>query len=327
MILVTGGSGFIGSNIVAALSDAGRDVVVCDWLGQDDRWRNIAAHRVSDIIVPEALPAWLQRFGDRVEAVIHMGAISATTETDVDAIVRNNIRLTIDLWDWCTGASVPLIYASSAATYGDGEQGFDDDASEEALDRLRPLNAYGWSKHFIDRRIAAILAAGGATPPQWVGLKFFNVYGPNEYHKGGMKSVVAQNCARVAQGEPLRLFRSYRPDYADGGQTRDFVYVRDCVDVILWLLSRPDVSGLFNLGTGHARSWLDLGQALFAALGEKERIEFIDMPEQIRPRYQYHTEAAMTRLRAAGYAAPFTTLEDGVRDYVVHYLTAADPYR
>jgi ADP-L-glycero-D-manno-heptose 6-epimerase len=327
MILITGGSGFIGSNIVAALSDAGRNVVICDWLHQDDRWRNIAAHKVSDIIVPEALSAWLQQAGDRVEAVIHMGAISATTETDVDAIVRNNIRLTIDLWDWCTAEGVPLIYASSAATYGDGEQGFDDEASETALARLRPLNAYGWSKHFIDRRIAAILASGKATPPQWVGLKFFNVYGPNEYHKGGMKSVVAQNCARVAQGEPLRLFRSYRTDYADGGQTRDFVYVRDCVDVILWLLKRPDISGLFNLGTGHARSWLDLGRALFAALGEAERIEFIDMPEQIRPRYQYHTEATMTRLRTAGYTAPFTTLEDGVRDYVVNYLTATNPYR
>jgi ADP-L-glycero-D-manno-heptose 6-epimerase len=327
MILVTGGSGFIGSNIVAALSNAGRDIVICDWLHQDDRWRNIAAHRVSDIIVPETLPAWLKQAGDRVEAVIHMGAISATTETDVDLIVRNNIRLTIDLWNWCTDAGVPLIYASSAATYGGGTHGFDDDASESALARLRPLNAYGWSKHFIDRRIAAILAAGGRRPPQWAGLKFFNVYGPNEYHKGSMKSVVAQNCARVVQGEPLRLFRSYRPDYADGGQTRDFVYVRDCVDVILWLLSRPDVSGLFNLGTGHARSWLDLGRALFAALGEEERIEFIDMPEQLRPRYQYHTEAAMTRLRAAGYVAPFTVLEEGVRDYVINYLTATDPYR
>lgn len=327
MILVTGGSGFIGSNLVAALADAGRDVVICDWMRDDERWRNIAAHAVQDIIAPEALQDWLQRAGDRIEAVIHMGAISATTETDVDAILRNNIRLTIDLWDWCTAAGVPLIYASSAATYGDGLEGFDDDASVAGLARLRPLNAYGWSKHFIDRRTAAIVAAGRPTPPQWVGLKFFNVYGPNEYHKGGMKSVIAQNCARVAAGEPLRLFRSYRPDYADGGQTRDFVYVRDCVDVILWLLGRPDVSGLFNLGTGQARSWLDLGRAMFSALGIEERIEFVDMPTQIRPKYQYHTEATMTRLRAAGYTAPFTTLDDGVRDYVTRYLIKPDPYR
>ena len=221
---------------------------------------------------------------------------------------------------------MPLIYASSAATYGDGAQGFDDDASPSALARLRPLNAYGWSKHFIDRRIAAIIAAGGRTPRQWVGLKFFNVYGPNEYHKGAMKSVVAQHCGPVARGEPLRLFRSYRPDYADGGQLRDFVYVRDCVDVVVWLLDHPEVSGLFNLGTGHARSWLDLGHALFAALGLDERIEFVAMPEQLRPKYQYHTQAAMERLRAAGYTAPFTALEEGVRDYVATYLTAADPY-
>lgn len=327
MILVTGGSGFIGSNIVAALADAGREVVICDWLRTDERWRNIAGHAIHDIILPEALQAWLKGAGSRVEAVIHMGAISATTETDVDAIVRNNIRASIDLWDWCVAVGVPMIYASSAATYGDGEQGFDDEASTTALARLQPLNAYGWSKHFFDRRIAAIIAAGGRTPPQWVGLKFFNVYGPNEYHKGGMKSVIAQNCAHVAHGEPLRLFRSYRADYTDGGQTRDFVYVRDCVHVVQWLLDHSDVSGLFNLGTGLARSWLDLGRALFAALGTAERIEFIDMPEQIRAKYQYHTQAEMARLRAVGYTAPFATLEEGVGDYVARYLTAATPYR
>lgn len=327
MYLVTGGAGMIGSNIVAELAASGHDVTVCDWLGQDERWRNLVHHDVADVIVPEALPAWLALHGRAVRGIVHMGAISATTETDVDAIVRNNIRLTLDLWDWCASNGVPLIYASSAATYGAGDAGFDDEFSREALAKLVPLNAYGWSKHFIDRRIARLIEQGAPTPPQWVGLKFFNVYGPNEYHKGSMKSVVAHNAARVAASEPLRLFRSYRPDYGDGGQVRDFVYVKDCARVVAWLLANRHVSGLFNLGTGQARSWLDLGRSLFAALDLPERIEFIDMPEQLQGKYQYYTQAEMGRLRAAGYAAPFTTLEGGVADYVRSHLTAADPYR
>ena len=327
MYLVTGGAGMIGSNIVAELAAAGHEVVVCDWLYQDERWRNLVHHDVADLIVPEALPGWLAKVGFRVQGIVHMGAISATTETDVNTIVHNNIRLTLDLWDWCAVTGVPLIYASSAATYGDGSAGFDDDASRENLARLLPLNAYGWSKHFVDRRIARTLADGGATPPQWVGLKFFNVYGPNEYHKGSMKSVVAHNAAHVATGEPLRLFRSYHPDYGDGGQVRDFVYVKDCARVVAWLLANRHVSGLFNLGTGQARSWLDLGRSLFVALDLPEKIEFIEMPEQLRGKYQYYTQAQMARLRAAGYDAPFTSLEDGITDYVRCYLTAADPYR
>jgi ADP-L-glycero-D-manno-heptose 6-epimerase len=327
MYLVTGGAGMIGSNIVAELAAAGDDVVVCDWLGQDERWRNLVKHEVADVIVPEALPEWLAGHGDRLKGIVHMGAISATTETDVDSIVRNNIRLTLDLWDWCAAAQVPLIYASSAATYGDGSAGFDDVFGREALARLLPLNAYGWSKQFVDRRIAAIIDAGGPMPPQWVGLKFFNVYGPNEYHKGSMKSVVAHNAARVAAGEPLRLFRSYHPDYGDGGQLRDFVYVKDCARVVRWLLANPQVSGLFNLGTGQARSWLDLGRSLFAALDLPEAIEFVDMPEQLRGKYQYFTQAEMGRLRSAGCDIPFMSLEDGVADYVRGYLTREDPYR
>lgn len=327
MYLVTGGAGMIGSNIVAELTGAGHEVVVCDWLRQDERWRNLAKHDVVDVILPGALFDWLARNGDAVRGIVHMGAISATTETDVDAIVQNNIRLTLDLWDWCTGHSVPFVYASSAATYGDGSAGFDDEFSREALAKLLPLNAYGWSKHFIDRRIAAIIDKGGPTPPQWVGLKFFNVYGPNEYHKGSMKSVVAQNTASVASGEPLRLFRSHRPDYADGGQMRDFIYVKDAARVVAWLLAHNEVSGLFNLGTGQARSWLDLGRSIFAALALPEAIEFIEMPEQLRGKYQYFTEAKMNRLRQAGYSEPFTSLEDGISDYLQHYLTTPDAYR
>lgn len=327
MYLVTGGAGMIGSNIVAELAAAGHAVVVCDWLRQDERWQNLAKHEIADIIMPEHLFGWLARNDDAVAGIIHMGAISATTETDVDSIVQNNLRLTLDLWAWCSDHGIPLIYASSAATYGDGNAGFDDTFSPAALARFRPLNAYGWSKHFVDRRIARIIAQGQHTPPQWVGLKFFNVYGPNEYHKGSMKSVVAHNAARVAAGEPLRLFRSYRADYADGGQLRDFIYVKDCARVVSWLLEHPEVSGLFNLGTGQARSWLDLGRSLFAALDLPDAIEFIEMPGQLRGKYQYYTMAEMDRLRAVGYAEPFTSLEDGVADYVRGFLLRDDPFR
>jgi len=327
MYLVTGGAGFIGSNIVAALGERDKEVVVCDWLRDDERWRNLAKHEISEIIEPETALAWLHRKGDRLRAVVHMGAISATTETNVDLIAAKNIRATLELVEWCTGARVPLIFASSAATYGDGTQGFDDAFTRGSLAKLRPLNAYGWSKHVVDRRLARWVEAGAKLPPQWVGLKFFNVYGPNEYHKGSMQSVVAKNYSVVRDGQPLRLFRSYRAEYADGGQLRDFVYVRDCVDVVLWLLDNPQVSGLFNLGTGQARSWLDLAKALFAATGRALAVEFIEMPPTLIEKYQYFTQARMDRLRSAGYQRPFTSLEEGVADYVRHYLAADDPYR
>lgn len=326
MYLVTGGAGFIGSNLVAALAERGEPVVVCDWMRQDERWRNLRKHEIVDIIAPEALPEWLNR-QPSLKAVLHMGAISATTELDVDLIARNNIRATLDLLSWCTEHATPLIYASSAATYGDGSEGFDDEFTCEALARLRPMNAYGWSKHVVDRRIARLRQQQAPLPPQCVGLKFFNVFGPNEYHKGSMKSVVAQNFPRANQGEPIRLFRSYRKDYTNGGQLRDFIYVRDCVAVMLWLLSHPQVSGLFNVGTGAARSWLDLAHSLFAAVNREPRIEFIDMPPQLINTYQYFTEARMQRLRAAGYDTPFSKLEDGVSDYVRSFLAQPDSYR
>jgi ADP-L-glycero-D-manno-heptose 6-epimerase len=327
MYLVTGGAGFIGSNLVAALADRGHEVMVCDWLRHDERWRNLAKHEIAGLIAPSELHHWLSGQAGKLAAVLHLGAISTTTETDVDAIAEQNIRATLALLEWCTATGTRLIYASSAATYGDGSAGFDDDPSPEALARLRPLNAYGWSKHVIDRRIARLRTHGRPLPPQCVGLKFFNVYGPNEYHKGGMQSVIARNFAAVQAGEPLRLFRSYRPDYPDGGQLRDFIYVRDCVDVMLWLLENPKVSGLFNLGTGKARSWLDLGKAMFAAMAKAPNIEFIDMPATLLAKYQYYTEATMQRLRAAGYTPAFSTLESGVTDYVRGFLAAPDPYR
>ncbi len=327
MILVTGGAGFIGSNLVAALADADRRVAVCDRLRKGDKWRNVAKRELEDLVAPESLPQWLSENGDRVEAVIHMGAISSTTETDADLIVDNNFRLSTFLWNWCAALGRPLIYASSAATYGDGSQGFDDDPQPQALAALRPLNPYGWSKHLFDRWANRRHLAGEACPPQWAGLKFFNVYGPNEGHKGDMMSVVAKAYRSIAAGDPVRLFKSHHPDYRDGGQLRDFVYVADCVDVILWLLDGPDVSGLFNLGSGRARSFADLATAVYGAMGLPPRIEYVDMPEAIRDRYQYFTEAAMGRLRAAGYERPATSLEDGVADYVRTYLMASDPYR
>ena len=301
--------------------------MVCDWLRQDERWRNLAKHRLEDIVGPEKLWDWLAAHGREIDAIVHMGAISATTETDVDAIVENNVRLSNDLWDWATRQQKPLVYASSAATYGDGRNGFRDDARPDALASLRPLNAYGWSKHVVDRRVAEHLRNDEPHPPQWVGIKFFNVFGPNEYHKGSMKSVIAQNATRAAKGDAIRLFRSYRSEYADGGQLRDFIYVRDCVDVITWFLEHPDCSGLYNLGTGQARSWLDLAGSVFAALNLPAKVEFIDMPVEIREKYQYFTRAEMTKLREAGYSAPFTSLEDSVADYVRKYLTGEDPYR
>ncbi|MBI4183361.1 MAG: ADP-glyceromanno-heptose 6-epimerase [Proteobacteria bacterium] len=327
MILVTGGAGFIGSNVVAALAERGEEVAVCDRLGRSEKWRNLAKHEIADLFAPDDLDAFLAARVGALEAIVHMGAVSATTETDADLIVGSNFRLSLRLWDWCAENRVRFLYASSAATYGDGRQGFDDDGSVAALARLRPLNAYGWSKHLFDRRVARLIALGAPRPPQWAGLRFFNAYGPNEYHKGAQMSVVRQVYLRAAAGEPARLFRSHNPAYPDGGQKRDFVWIGDCVAVILWLLANPGASGLFNLGTGKARRFFDLAAAVYHALGREPQIEYVDTPEAIRDRYQYFTQAEMGRLRAAGYAAPFTELEDGVTRYVRDYLAAPDPYR
>lgn len=320
MILVTGGAGFIGSNLVAALDDQGRRVAVCDRLGSDDKWKNLRRRELEALVPPEGLDAFLAGEGRELEAVIHMGAISATTETDADLIVETNVRLSQRIWRWCTDHEVPLVYASSAATYGDGAQGFDDDGSPEALAALLPLNAYGWSKHLFDRWVARQVARGEPTPPAWVGLKFFNVFGPNEHHKGDMRSVVTKAFPAAARGEPVTLFRSHHPDYPDGGQMRDFVYVEDCVDVVLWLLDHPGVSGLFNLGTGRAQTWLELMGALYGAVGQDLEVRWVDTPEEIRDRYQYFTEARMDRLRDAGYPGTFRAVEDAVPDYVHRFL-------
>jgi ADP-L-glycero-D-manno-heptose 6-epimerase len=326
MFLVTGGAGFIGSNVVAALNEAGcTDVVVNDHLGAGDKWRNLRKRRFADAVAPAELLSWLD--GRKLDAVIHLGAISDTTATDADLVLENNFRLSLKLLDWCTAARVPFIYASSAATYGDGSAGFSDGCSPEVLHKLKPMNLYGWSKHMFDLAVVERVAKKEKLPPQWAGLKFFNVFGPNEYHKGEMMSLIAKRFGDVKAGRAVRLFKSYRPGIADGDQRRDFIYVDDAVAVMRWLMQTPSVSGIFNVGTGVARSFRDLIAALFRALGREPTIEYVDMPENIRAQYQYFTEADVGNLRRAGYNADFTPLEDAVTQYMTRYLDTADRYR
>ena len=326
MLLVTGGAGFIGSNVVASLNAAGRsDIVVNDVLGADAKWRNLAKRQIADFIPPADLWRWLER--RELEAIIHLGAISDTTATDADLVMENNFRLSLRLLDWCTIHRIRFIYASSAATYGDGSAGFVDDRSPAALRTLKPLNLYGWSKHLFDLAVAERAAKRENLPPQWAGLKYFNVFGPNEYHKGAMASVVARVFDGARAGTPVRLFKSHRDGIADGDQRRDFIYVDDAVAVTRWLLDSPTVCGLFNAGTGTARSFRDLISAMFKALGRPPAIEYIDMPPQIRPNYQYFTQAVTDNLRAAGFAGQFTPLEAAVADYVTGHLAQADRYR
>jgi ADP-L-glycero-D-manno-heptose 6-epimerase len=326
MLLVTGGAGFIGSNVVAALNDAGRaDVVVCDGLGHDGKWRNLAKRRLADIVPPAELPSWLK--GRRLDAIIHLGAISETTATDGDLVIETNFRLSMRLLDWCTANATPLIYASSAATYGDGAQGFCDDPSLTALKALRPMNLYGWSKHLFDMAVAERAARGDKLPPQWAGLKFFNVFGPNEYHKGGMMSVLARRFDDIRAGRVVQLFKSHREGIADGDQRRDFVYVDDVVRVMMWLLATPSISGIFNVGTGKARSFRDLMLSAYAALGTAPNIQYVDMPEAIRGSYQYFTQSNVDRLQRVGYNGGFTALEGAVETYVKDFLDRADRFR
>jgi ADP-L-glycero-D-manno-heptose 6-epimerase len=324
MLLVTGGAGFIGSNVVAALNDAGRaDVAVCDVLGHDGKWRNLAKRQLADIVPPAELPDWLK--GRRLDAIIHLGAISETTATDGDLVIETNFRLSMRLLDWCTANATPFIYASSAATYGAGAQGFRDD--QGALRTLRPMNLYGWSKHLFDMAVAERAGRGEKLPPQWAGLKFFNVFGPNEYHKGTMMSVLARRFDDIKAGRAVQLFKSHRDGIADGDQRRDFIYVDDVVRVMTWLLATPSVSGIFNVGTGKARSFKDLMLSAYAALGTSPNIRYVDMPEPIRGSYQYFTQGDVDRLQRAGYNGGFTALEDAVEIYVKGFLDRADRFR
>jgi ADP-L-glycero-D-manno-heptose 6-epimerase len=315
MLLITGGAGFIGSNVVASLNEAGRaDIAVSDTLGSDGKWRNLAGRELADFVPPAELERWLE--SRKLDAVIHLGAISSTTATDGDAIMEINFRLSLRLLDWCTETRTPFIYASSAATYGDGGQGYSDAWKLAALKRLKPMNLYGWSKHLFDLAVVERASHKHKMPPQWVGLKFFNVFGPNEYHKGEMMSLVARRFDEIKAGKPIRLFKSHRDGIADGEQKRDFIYVDDAIAVVRWLVETPAVSGIF-----------DLMAEAFAALGREPAIEYIDMPASIRDSYQYFTQAETENLRRAGYNADFTPLEAAVQRYVSGFLDRADRYR
>jgi ADP-L-glycero-D-manno-heptose 6-epimerase len=328
MIIVTGGAGFIGSCLVKSLEDAGiGPIVICDYFGKDQKWRNISKRLLQDVIPPKSLFDFLENNKNRVEAIFHLGAISATTEKDVDLIVENNIRMSAELFKWASRCGVRFIYASSASTYGNGEHGFDDEESLEYLRRLRPLNPYGWSKQVFDQSILMECKTPHRhIPPQWVGLKFFNVYGPNEYHKGTQMSVIPQFLKQIQETGSVKLFESHKPEIPHGEQKRDFVWVFDCVRVMMWLYHHPETSGIFNVGSGMARSFNDVAHALFKAVGKPTQIDYVPLPDSLKQHYQYYTKASMQKLFDKGYTLPFTTLEECISAYVKDYLLTPDPY-
>lgn len=318
MIIVTGGAGFIGSCIVRTLNDMGReDIVIVDHISETDKWKNMSNKKYIEYINRDEFVDRLSEFDGKVDFVIHMGACSATTERDFDFLYKNNFEYTKMLWKFCAKNDASFIYASSAATYGDGAEGFDD---KKDINVLRPLNGYGYSKQLFDQWVNKQIAENNKAPKQHVGFKFFNVYGPNEYYKGTMASVIFHTFNDVTATGKKGLFKSYKEGYEDGGQLRDFVYVKDVCSVIKFMMEHPEVSGLFNLGTGKARSFYDLAVATFTAMGKEPNIEFIEMPETLRPKYQYFTEADMEKLKKVGYDKPFYSLEDGAKDYVQNHL-------
>ncbi len=315
-LIVTGGAGFIGSATIWQLNAMGFDDILCvDALRTGEKWKNLVGLRITDVLNKNEFLNTLRTnpHAYRADAVIHFGACSATTERDADYLLENNVHYTRELCDWSLARGARFIYASSAATYGDAAQGFDD--NQERLESLVPLNMYGFSKHLFD-----LHAARTGLLDRIVGLKFFNVYGPNEYHKGDMMSVVCKAHRQIQDTGELELFQSHRDGIADGEQQRDFVYVKDAAKVVAWLVDAPHANGLFNLGTGQARSWNALAHAVFAAMGRKPKIRYAPMPESIRDRYQYFTMASMAKLTAAGCPVSFTSLELAVHDYVTQYL-------
>lgn len=318
MIIVTGGAGFIGSCVVRSLNDRGiEDIIVVDHIAQTDKWRNLANKSYIRYYNRNEFLSHLQEYEGKVSHIFHLGACSATTEKDFDFLYNNNFEYTKALWKFCAENGASFIYASSAATYGDGAHGFDDKAD---IRQYLPLNGYGYSKQLFDLWVEKELLAGKPAPRQHAGLKFFNVYGPNEYFKGSMASVIFHGFHQVKEKGRIGLFKSYKEGYKDGGQLRDFVYVKDVCNVMMFLMDNPAVSGLFNVGTGSARSFYDLAVSVFQALDLEPDIEFIEMPETLRPKYQYFTEAKMEKIKEAGYHKPFYSLEDGAKDYVQNYL-------
>jgi ADP-L-glycero-D-manno-heptose 6-epimerase len=321
MFVVTGGSGFIGSAFVWKLNQVGvDDILIVDNLGQSEKWKNLVNRRYRDYVHKSVFLEQLRenKFG-AIRAIVHMGACSSTTERDADYLMENNFHYSKTLAEYALKKGIRLIHASSAATYGGGETGFSDDANR--LNKLKPLNMYGYSKHLFD-----LWAFRNKWLDELASLKFFNVFGPNEYHKADMCSVVFKAFHQINQTGRIRLFKSYCDQYSDGEQRRDFVYVKDCADLIWWLIETPDVNGIFNVGTGQARTWNALAGAIFRAMKTPEHLEYIDMPESLQDRYQYFTQANMEKLAARGCPVSFMRLEDAVSDYVVNYLQRTDPY-
>ena len=318
MIIVTGGAGFIGSAIVAELNARGiTDILIVDRLESDGKWKNLRKLQYVDYIEADDFYQMLMDMDHDlewdVEAILHMGACSATTETDCSYLAKNNYECTKMLANWAVELDIRFIYASSAATYGDGALGFVD--NEDEIEKLIPLNMYGYSKQMFD-----LYAKRMGMLDQIVGIKYFNVYGPNEYHKGDMRSFINKAFYQIGETGKVGLFASDHPEYKDGGQLRDFVYIKDAVDMTLFFLDNPDANGLFNVGTGKARSWNDLVKATFAAMGKEPNIEYVPMPEKLKGKYQYFTQADVSKIKAAGYDAEPTSLEDAIKDYVQNYL-------
>lgn len=316
-ILVTGAGGFIGSALVHALNQRGiQQIIVTDFLGEDEKWRNLLPLAFEDYVPADDFLSDVEKDPDhygRFAAVFHLGACSSTTVRDADYVLKNNYAYTKSLCRWSLFSGARFVYASSAATYGDGTAGMDD--KTEDLSRFRPLNLYGYSKQLFD-----LYACREEILSDIVGIKYFNVFGPNEYHKGDMRSLVCKAYDEIRETGRIRLFKSHKPEYADGAQMRDFIYVKDAVEMTLQLAENEEVGGLYNVGSGVARTWNDLAKSLFAAIGKEPVIEYFDMPESLRHQYQYHTCADISKLREAGYAKPTASLEDAVRDYAVNYL-------
>jgi len=323
MIIVTGGAGFIGSAFIWRLNQEGiDDIVIVDRLGTDNKWKNLVNRRFVDYIHKDEFLQMVcaDQVPFEISAIVHMGACSSTTERDADYLWKNNYLYSRRLTEWAMKRNIRFIYASSAATYGDGTLGFSDDHSK--ISKLKPINMYGYSKQLFD-----LWVLKNKLENKIAGIKFFNVFGPNEYHKEEMTSVIFKAFHQIKETGKVRLFKSYKKEYPDGGQMRDFVYVKDCLDVMWWLFNNQKVNGIFNLGTGKARTWNDLIKAVFVAMGRKTNIQYIEMPESLRDQYQYFTQAEMNKLKITGCPVVFLSLEDSVRDYVVNYLQQqADQY-